>query len=162
MSASKWAERWADRKRKVAEDNAQPDEVPQVAPESDIESGDIAAPEPTELPSLESLNENSDYSAFMQIDVDKEIRKLALRKLFSSPAFNIRDGLDDYDDDYTQFVALGDTKTADLAHRLFPSPPATEENSASNPDEALQTDSNEPVDEDSDQPQSEQIETAND
>ncbi len=162
MTASKWAERWADRKRKVAEDIAQSHELPQVAPESGFDDPDIATQEPTELPSLDSLDENSDYSAFMQIDVDKEIRKLALRKLFSSPAFNIRDGLDDYDEDYTQFVALGDTKTADLAHRLFPNRPAPEEESASNEEDALHTDSIEPVDEDTDQPQSEQVETAND
>ena len=32
-------------------------------------------------------------------------------------AFNIRDGLDDYDDDYTTYKSLGKTITAEMRHR---------------------------------------------
>ncbi|MGB7183155.1 MAG: DUF3306 domain-containing protein [Burkholderiaceae bacterium] len=76
---------------------------------------DTAAGQP-ELPSLESLNEDSDYSPFMGPNVSKEIRNLALRKLFSSPIYNITDGLDDYDEDFTTFEKLGDIVTADMRH----------------------------------------------
>ncbi len=71
-------------------------------------------PEPLELPPLDSLDENSDYSAFMAEGVDEKIKKLALRKLFKSAVFNIRDGLDDYDDDFTTFEELGDIVTSDM------------------------------------------------
>ena len=39
--------------------------------------------------------------------VSESLRRLALRKLFHGADFNIRDGLDDYDGDYTSFVKLG-------------------------------------------------------
>jgi len=39
-----------------------------------------------------------------------------MRRLFSSPEFNVRDGLDDYDEDYTQFQSLGNTVTAHMRH----------------------------------------------
>ena len=41
-----------------------------------------------------------------------------MRKLFSAPAFNIRDGLDEYDEDYTSFEKLGDIITADMKHQV--------------------------------------------
>jgi hypothetical protein len=41
-----------------------------------------------------------------------------LRKLFSSPKFNVFDGLDTYRDDFTSFPPLGDIVTADMRHHL--------------------------------------------
>ena len=70
--------------------------------------------EPVELPPIESLDEDSDYSLFMSPEVDEGLRKLALRKLFKSPMFNVVDGLNDYDDDFTTFEALGDIVTSDM------------------------------------------------
>ena len=69
---------------------------------------------PVELPPIESLSEESDYSLFMSPEVDEKLRKLALRKLFKSPAFNVVDGLNDYDDDFTTFELLGDIVTSDM------------------------------------------------
>ena len=37
-----------------------------------------------------------------------------MRHVFSQPKYNVRDGLDDYDDDYTKFEPLGDTVTSDM------------------------------------------------
>jgi hypothetical protein len=71
-----------------------------------------------DMPPLESLDEDSDYSAFMSPKVGEELRRLALRKLFHLPKFNVCDGLDDYDDDYRGFEALGEVITADLRHRM--------------------------------------------
>lgn len=71
-----------------------------------------------DMPPIDSLDENSDYSGFLSKTVSEKLRKQALRKLFSSQEFNIRDGLDDYDGDYTQFEKLGDIITADLKHRI--------------------------------------------
>jgi hypothetical protein len=71
-----------------------------------------------DMPVIESLTPESDYSDFFSPGVSDALRKLALRKLFQGEAFNIRDGLDDYDDDYTRFEKLGDIVTADMRHQL--------------------------------------------
>ncbi len=69
-----------------------------------------------DMPDLETMDQHSDYSAFMSPKVSDGLRKLALRKLFQGDDFNIRDGLDEYDDDYTKFEPLGDTVTCDMKH----------------------------------------------
>jgi hypothetical protein len=76
------------------------------------------APPVVELPDLEQLDQDSDYSAFLTPGVDAALRKRALRKLFSSPKFNVFDGLDTYRDDFTSFPPLGDIVTADMRHHL--------------------------------------------
>jgi hypothetical protein len=54
----------------------------------------------------------------MSEGVSDELRNLALRKLFKAPVFNIRDGLDEYDEDYTYFEKLGDIVTCDMKHQI--------------------------------------------
>jgi len=71
-----------------------------------------------DMPDIESLNEDSDFSGFMSAGVSDELRNLALRKLFKAPVFNIRDGLDEYDEDYTYFEKLGDIVTCDMKHQI--------------------------------------------
>ena len=72
-----------------------------------------------DMPPLETLDENSDYSAFLSPGVSEELRRLAMRKLFSAPQFNVRDGLDDYDEDYTQFARLDPgVITADMKYMM--------------------------------------------
>ncbi len=70
------------------------------------------------LPDLDSLDQDADYSAFLAADVEPELRRRALRKLFHSPKFNVCDGLDDYCDDFTRFAPLGGILTADMRHQL--------------------------------------------
>ena len=60
------------------------------------------------MPPLDSLGPESDYSGFMSPGVSDELRRLALRKLFHSPLYNITDGLDDYDDDFRSFAVLSE------------------------------------------------------
>lgn len=55
---------------------------------------------PESLPPVDQIREDDDVSRFMQADVSEGIRREALRQLFRQPKFNLRDGLDDYDDDY--------------------------------------------------------------
>ena len=74
-----------------------------------------AAPE---LPELDSLGADSDYSAFMGKGVPADLRQKALRKLFQSPKFNIRDGLDDYDWDMSSPKPLGNIITAEMRYRV--------------------------------------------
>jgi hypothetical protein len=54
----------------------------------------------------------------MSSGVSDDLRNLALRKLFKAPVFNIRDGLDEYDEDYTYFEKLGDIVTCDMKHQI--------------------------------------------
>ncbi len=70
-----------------------------------------------DMPSLDTLDEHSDYSGFLSPGVSEKLRRLALRKLFSATVFNVRDGLDDYDEDFTRFEALGDMVTSDMKHQ---------------------------------------------
>jgi len=59
-----------------------------------------------DMPSLESLNEGSDYRGFLSPGVSDGLHRLALRKLFSASKFQVRDGLDDYDTDYNLLQPL--------------------------------------------------------
>ena len=73
---------------------------------------------PPDLPDIDLLGEDSDYSAFLAEGVDATLRRKALRKLFHSPKFNVLDGLDDYMGDYTQFEPLGSIVTADMRYQI--------------------------------------------
>ena len=131
--------RWSRRKdlsrrgEEVSEPDAEPDdENPQPAagaPESPAAAGEESTGQPpegadtqaepvAELPSLESLGEDSDYSAFLRDGVPADMKQKALRKLFHSPKFNVRDGLDDYDLDFSNPEPLGDVITAEMRYRI--------------------------------------------
>ncbi len=71
-----------------------------------------------DMPDINSLDEDSDYSGFLSPGVSEELRKVALRKLFQGRGFNICDGLDDYDEEFTSFEKLGDIITADMRHQV--------------------------------------------
>jgi len=71
---------------------------------------------PPELPPIDSLTPESDFSAFMHRQVDEQLRRAALKKLFSDPALNVVDGLDDYAEDFTQLEALAEGAAAGLEH----------------------------------------------
>ena len=129
--------RWARRRREVARETkadaqARPRDIPEHAPDVRRSAGQSAGDSPgpaaveekaltdEDMPSLDTLDENSDYSGFLSPGVSEALRRRALRKLFSSAVFNIPDGLDDYDyddDDFTSFAALGDIVTSDMKHQ---------------------------------------------
>ena len=71
-----------------------------------------------DMPSIDSLDSNSDFSVFMSPKVSEQLRTLALRKLFHMPAFNVTDGLNDYDEDYTGFAGLGNVVTHEMKRML--------------------------------------------
>ncbi|MCK5360672.1 MAG: DUF3306 domain-containing protein [Gammaproteobacteria bacterium] len=79
---------------------------------------EVYLPDDSDMPALESLDEDSDYSGFMSPKVSEGLRTLALRQLFRGSVFNVRDGLDDYDDDFTQFTKLGDIVTAEMRRQM--------------------------------------------
>lgn len=88
-----------------------------IATESDRAESEKPVLTDVDMPPIESLDEKSDYSGFMSPGVSSQLRKLALRKLFAGAGFNIRDGLDDYDEDFTNFEPLGDLITSDMKHQ---------------------------------------------
>ena len=59
-----------------------------------------AAPAPV-LPPIESLTPESEFAGFMHPKVKDELRRLALKKLFSDPHFNIADPFEAYSGDWT-------------------------------------------------------------
>ena len=59
-----------------------------------------SAPAPT-LPPVESLTPESDFAGFMHPKVKEELRRLALKKLFSDPHFNLPDPFEAYSGDWT-------------------------------------------------------------
>jgi len=65
--------------------------------------------EPDELPDIDSLDKNSDFSAFLRQGVPEEIRRRALRVLWrSDPVLANLDGLNDYDEDFTVVHTVAD------------------------------------------------------
>ena len=126
--------RWARRRREVAREakadaQVRPRDIPEHAPDVRRSVGQSAGNSPgpaaveekaltdEDMPPLDALDEDSDYSGFLSPGVSEALRRRALRKLFSSAVFNIPDGLDDYDDDFTSFAALGDIVTSDMKHQ---------------------------------------------
>lgn len=55
----------------------------------------------TQLPPVESLTIDSDFTPFMQAGVDPALKRQALRTLVRDPRFNVMDGLDIYIGDYS-------------------------------------------------------------
>ena len=137
--------RWSRRKRAVREQppaessqavdgpaaDATPSESEAVIDDPAVDmDGDVGADDPAvepatgtepradDLPPPETLSADSDFTAYLGKRVAREVRRAALRQLFSSPKFNVRDGLDDYDEDYTNFQSLGDTVTAHMRHHV--------------------------------------------
>jgi hypothetical protein len=117
--------RWS--KRKLQARTNQPLASADINPSVDTLADEQASPEPCEeqvmlsdkdMPDLDSLNEDSDYSCFLSPGVSEKLRKLALRKLFGGQSFNLCDGLDDYDEEFTSFEKLGDIVTADMRYQL--------------------------------------------
>jgi hypothetical protein len=111
--------RWSERKAQVRAGEELP--ASSETPVNDLVSPapvDEPAPPLTDadMPPIDTLDEKSDYSDFFSPRVSDDLRRLALRKLFHLPGFNIRDGLDDYDEDYRTFEALGNIVTAHDRH----------------------------------------------
>ena len=117
--------RWSQRKLAVStaiddvieenEAEIQRLEVNSVNPESDQTQHELTD---EDMPPLESLTEDSDYSAFFSPKVSEVLRQQALRKLFHFEKFNLTDGLNDYDEDYTQFEKLGNIVTHEMKRLL--------------------------------------------
>jgi len=113
--------RWSRRKAlKQGDVDLEPTNEPKTNEQDLDQSGDESVDPPLtdeDMPPVESLGEDDDFSGFLSPEISEKLRKVALRKLFHGAGFNVRDGLDDYDDDFTVFEPLGDIVTADMRHQ---------------------------------------------
>ncbi len=122
--------RWARRKREsqVAEapDSGPTGEAgtPVAAPAPPAQAPEAALPEEepqlteADLPDIEALSYESDFSVFMKRNVPLALQKRALRKLWvSNPVLANLDGLNDHDLDYTiaEMKEIAAQSAADLA-----------------------------------------------
>jgi len=64
-----------------------------------------------DMPPVEELGEDSDFSGFLSQGVSDALREKALKKLWGLPMCGALDGLNDYDDDFSVLESLGDTLT---------------------------------------------------
>lgn len=134
--------RWSRRKLQSAHAPMDASQEPQTDPQPETlkETQNIAAtdpeasppPSPPQTPPVESLTEQSRLDDFLSPQVSESLQRRALRKVFLSGKFNIRDGLDDYDDDFTSFAPLGDVVPAEMRrmHERVKERQAREEDSA--------------------------------
>lgn len=104
-------QRWSARKQQARQTSSSESAPAEMTPD-EVELTDA------DLPSIESLDENSDYRPFLAPRISPELRRLALRKLFHLPQFNVRDGLNDYDEDYTRFAGQGPVIGPAMQHVL--------------------------------------------
>jgi len=124
--------RWSRRKRaggatpRIAAPRVAPKGEPSSEPEADAPAtGEAAPPEPAtadappaapavaeaaagpvaveDLPDIEGLGRESDYTPFLRKGVPEHLARRALRKLWlSDPVFANLDGLNDYDEDFAK------------------------------------------------------------
>ena len=107
--------RWSERKAKAREQETPTPEPETAAPEEAVESDEnLPATVVEELPDIDSLTAESDYTVFMAKGVPEHLKRLALRKLWlSDPVLANVDGLVDYGEDFTVSTLVGDAvKTA--------------------------------------------------
>lgn len=106
--------RWSRRKRESnAEPESEAEESSDIVPEQ-AEPSPISA----EQERSPSLPEDEEKPIWQQKDSDPELKRKALRELFSQAEFNHRDGLNDYDHDYTKERKLGDIVTAQMKRMI--------------------------------------------
>jgi hypothetical protein len=106
-SKEKFLERWSRLKREEAK--------------KPLEQKDDAAP--PALPSVDKLTPESDFSGFMHPKVEDALRRVALKKLFSDPHFNVPDPFEAYSGDWTGGEPISEEMLATLNQArtlLFP------------------------------------------
>jgi len=111
-----------------------------------------------DMPDLDDMDETGDYAVFLSPQVSDQLRTRALRQLFRMPGLAVRDGLDDYDDDFTQLPKLGNIVTHEM-RRMLARETAREDNSlpvdsaGSDPEEMPEIQQADITPEDNDNPQ---------
>ena len=109
--------RWSRRKAAVKGGRLPPDEPLPAAPAALVEVPAVAPALPADpaadaeavaaepLPTLDdvaALRPGDEVSRFVARGVDEDVKRAAVKKLFTDPHYNVMDGLDIYIDDYSQ------------------------------------------------------------
>lgn len=118
FSLSRWSRRKLEAKTEGATQTALPASAPVAVPPSGAASSSAAVPA-AELPSVDSLTFDSDFTAFLRPEVDEMLKRAALKQLFRDPRFNVMDGLDVYIDDYTKADPIPPDILKDMLQRGF-------------------------------------------
>ncbi|MFA0497378.1 DUF3306 domain-containing protein, partial [Vibrio sp. 10N.222.46.A1] len=130
---SRWSQRKLDESTDEPLEVEQTLEVPALTPSdssaSEISPADLssemeaAAPQSLESETIEineevhvadvqdpapEATEDLSVAQLLVSEASESVKKAALRKLFLSEEFNVRDGLDDYDDDYSNLKSLSE------------------------------------------------------
>ncbi|CAH6929449.1 conserved hypothetical protein [Vibrio chagasii] len=123
---SRWSQRKLDESTDKALEAEQPVEETSVTssePSSQTLSSaeELAPNDPTSIEPTDALEESADtkesasetteelsMAQLLVSEASESVKKAALRKLFLSEEFNVRDGLDDYDDDYSNLKSLSE------------------------------------------------------
>jgi len=100
-----------------------------------------AAPAPV-LPPVESLTPESDFTGFMHPQVEDALRRVALKKLFSDPHFNLPDPYEAYSGDWTGGEPIPEAMLATLEQmkQLLRQPVPEVEKKDVSPEEKPQSD----------------------
>jgi len=102
--------RWSKRKTAAREEKSPQDQDQKLASLGEQEVADDAKLPEAELLTeedfadvdFEALDKSSDYTRFIQANVPAAIQQKALRKLWNSDSvFEVLDGMNDYDEDFT-------------------------------------------------------------
>lgn len=117
-------ESWSRRKRGLEEDDQTlfEDMAPDLTEAEASPPSAVNEPEPSpegvdgdaQLPDPDTLDPGSDFKAFLLPGVSPELKRRALRRMFTAENYNVRDGLDDYDQDFTKLRRLSGETTAQL------------------------------------------------
>jgi hypothetical protein len=123
----RFLKRWSRLKQEGEEADPEAPETPEAAPSrlpanAEGEEVEEASAEDLDLPDIESLDKDSDYTGFLREGVPDGLRRMALRKLWlSDPVLANLDGLNDYDENFAAlFQTVGDAaqKVSDAAKKL--------------------------------------------
>jgi hypothetical protein len=120
MAAEDFFTRWGRRRDEAGSQVA----APAVPVSEEQERADVAPPVAAQAlgqpaPTMEdvgALTHDSDFSRFVARDVDENIKRSAMKKLFSNPHFNVMDGLDTYIEDYNNFEPISAAMLQSLNH----------------------------------------------
>jgi len=104
----KFLSRWS----RLKSENKLP-EGKENAPGNAAENAADESPAPV-LPSVDDLTPESDFTGFMHPKVDDALRRVALKKLFSDPHFNLPDLFEPYSRDFTVSEPISEEMLATL------------------------------------------------
>lgn len=113
MDAESFFARWARRNAEASQDAPA---APPAEAGADIQPPAPPSDKPLTLDDVAQLTPESDYTPFVARGIDENVKRSALKKLFSDPQFNVMDGLDVYIDDYNKFEPIPPEMLAMLNH----------------------------------------------